>query len=182
MRLFTCIDIPAYIKVALTDSLGKMRMGNCNVSSAENMHITLNFMDDVEDKLLDRIKEGIDGVSFGGFDVEIKGLGIFEDKLHGILFANVHDENSACSRLQKNLREMLTNIGIETSSRSYTPHVTLARCTKIGDKLRDIVKNSNEGFGKFSVGSFALKKSVLASDGAVHSVLYEKRATSPAPR
>jgi len=124
-RLFTGLEVPAEIGFAL--SLKRGGLMGARWIDAENYHITLRFVGDVDNKTADEIGDGLDRLSNSlAFDIRLSHLGVFGGDKPRSLFAGV-DMNEPLSRLQAAQERVLQRLGLPPEGRKFTPHVTLAR-------------------------------------------------------
>lgn len=124
-RLFTGLEVPAEIGFAL--SLKRGGLMGARWIDAENYHITLRFIGDVDNKTADEIGDGLDRLSNSlAFDIRLSHLGVFGGDKPRSLYAGV-DMNEPLSRLQAAQERVLQRLGLPPEGRKFTPHVTLAR-------------------------------------------------------
>lgn len=124
-RLFTGLEVPAEIGFAL--SLKRGGLMGARWIDAENYHITLRFIGDVDNKTADEIGDGLDRLSNSlSFDIRLSHLGVFGSDKPRSLYAGV-DMNEPLSRLQAAQERVLQRLGLPAEGRKFTPHVTLAR-------------------------------------------------------
>ena len=92
-----------------------------------------NVQDDQMEKAKDVIKETLKSnvKLMKKFDVEVKGLGSFGDR---VVFAEVGAGADVLKELNKVFSEAFKISGFEVDSRSYTPHITIMKGGKITKK------------------------------------------------
>lgn len=131
---------------------------------AENYHITLRFIGDVDERMASEAAETLGEIRRSGFPVALDSLSWFGGDKPRAIVAKVKAE-PALMDLQAEQERRLRRIGIEPETRKYTPHVTLAR-------LR--------GAGQAAVANYLATRGVLISDSftAERFVLYSARAGS----
>lgn len=182
MRLFIAVDIPREVKRSLLDISKEFEVSGI-VSVKENaLHITLQFLGDVEEKIFPDIKDALEKIKFGRFRADVKGISYFEPGFIKVIFAGIATGSEELKSLYKNLGVELSQIGlVYKKERSYKPHITIARVKKAKDQaliLSKINKYSDFDFGSFEASSFILKSSVLTGDGPVYRDLYENKSRS----
>jgi 2'-5' RNA ligase len=123
-RLFTALEIPADIG----QSLAMMRGGlpGARWIDAENYHLTLRFIGDIDDVLAGDVALMLGRVRRGAFDVRIDELVSFGGRKPRAVVAAVSPV-PALMELQAEHERLLQRLGLEPEGRKYTPHITLAR-------------------------------------------------------
>ncbi len=125
LRLFTAIDPPAAIKQQLL--LLRRSMIGARWQKADQMHITVNFIGEVENSFLPEIKEALASVKAGPLALNFNGVDYFGSKRQPrILFAKI-EPNQELKKLNKQINNALLEIDIKTDRQKFKPHVTLAR-------------------------------------------------------
>ncbi|MBI2164648.1 MAG: RNA 2',3'-cyclic phosphodiesterase, partial [candidate division NC10 bacterium] len=68
MRLFVAVNLPSEVRERLAAVQDRLRRAQADVSwvRAENIHVTLKFLGDVEAKRLERIRPALAGVARAG--------------------------------------------------------------------------------------------------------------------
>lgn len=97
MRLFICIDL-GKDQLDIVEMLKKRLEGESikgRFAKPEHMHLTLNFIGEIEDEKLRDVIEVMDRVYFSGFDIHMSGLGWFH-KRSGKIYWVLQKENSRC--------------------------------------------------------------------------------------
>ncbi len=182
MRLFIAIDVPEEIKekAERINQEIKALPGSFTFVDKEAMHITLNFIGEVDDSLAKNAIKALDEVSFFPFEVALKGLSYFSPSFIRVIYIPVSEGNGELSRLFSIVGEALQNESVpyEHSNdeiNQFKAHLTMARVKYIKEKkpLLDIIAHhSNDEFGKFKVESIALKQSTLTEKGPIYKDLY----------
>jgi len=123
-RLFTGLEIPAHI----AQSLSLMRGGlpGARWIDAENYHITLRFIGDVDDRVAHEAASVLDRVRRVPFDLQIEELTAFGGRKPRALVAAIAPGRQLME-MQAEQERLLRRIGLEPEGRKYTPHITLAR-------------------------------------------------------
>jgi RNA 2',3'-cyclic 3'-phosphodiesterase len=156
-RLFTGIEIP----VEIGDRLALLRGGlpGARWIDAENYHLTLRFVGDVDMHVADEIADTLGRVNRNGFDLRIDGLTSLGTKKPHAIVARI-GTSRALSELQAEHERLMQRIGLPAEQRKYLPHVTLARLR--GGSTQDIATYLSAR-GGFSTESFPVDRFVLFS-------------------
>jgi 2'-5' RNA ligase len=156
------------------------RLGEANadikVVSPDNLHVTLKFLGDTEERLIPEISKimarCVSGIK--PFDIEFRGLGAFPS-VSRISVVWVGMQNAEIlSEISQRLDDSLAILGFAREKRTFSPHLTLARVRSprgIGEIQRIITEEKSTDYGKLTVDSIHLKKSVLTPQGPVYSTV-----------
>lgn len=123
-RLFTALEIPRDAAMSLSFLRGGLP--SARWIDAENYHLTLRFIGDIEARLADEIVAALDRVSRAPFPVTLRGLGAFGGKKPHSVYADV-EPSRPLDLLQGEIDRILQRLGVPADPRRFTPHVTLAR-------------------------------------------------------
>jgi 2'-5' RNA ligase len=81
LRCFIAIEIPAIIKKSISDIINRLKQSGSDVKwvSAENIHITLQFLGETEESLIPDIKGALYKIlaSYSPFYIKIADVGCF---------------------------------------------------------------------------------------------------------
>jgi 2'-5' RNA ligase len=124
-RLFLALDLPDDIDFALQLVAGGIQ--GARWQSAEQLHLTLHFLDEVEGRELRALISALDDLEADAFDLELRGVGVFPPRgLPRTLWVGVADPNPV-RLLHRRCARIIDAIGLDRDHRKYTPHVTIAR-------------------------------------------------------
>lgn len=174
MRVFVGIPLPEDIR----ERLGGLCSGlpSARWVSAENMHITLRFIGEIDEVVVEDVDASLSEIRMPAFPISICNLGCFERgrKVHTI-WAGV-EETETIGRLHEKVDIALVRTGFEPEGRKFKPHITLARirgrvpARRIGEYLQVC-----DGFfaGPFVADRFTLFRSHLGRGGAFYERLVD---------
>ena len=180
LRLFIAIELPSNIIDGLRNVQEELKDKSNKPSWAkpENIHLTLKFLGDIETNKIDsmvNILEGIAGKSFS-FEISVKGVGTFPAAgTPRVIWVGI-EENKDMLQLYNNIEEGLAALGFEKERRDFKPHLTLGRIKFLNDRAglrRGLEKVAGLNLARFAVAGFALFKSTLTPEGAIHTKLKE---------
>jgi len=169
-RLFVAIDLPPDIVAQLQGLC--CGLPGARWVAAEQMHLTLRFIGEVDGGVFQDIKEGLADIETGGFALQVKGLGFFPPrKTPRVLWAGIAPVGQV-SALRRRIDNVLLGLGLEPEGRKYSPHITLARLhdTPLARLGRFLAGNSLFATQEFPVSEFHLYSSELTSKGAFHAI------------
>lgn len=167
-RLFVAIRPPAAIRTILRDAMHGVR--GVRWQNDDQLHLTLRFIGEVDRHQANDVAAVLGGIHHLAFPIALSGVGRFERRGQGALWAGVapHDQ---LRQLHKKIDQACIRVGIEPESRAYHPHITLARFSRGSGPIDGFVEASG-GLASppFMVDGFVLFESHLKSDGALYSV------------
>lgn len=125
MRVFVAIDLPKDAK----EKLKNVKMGHAKFHRypAANLHLTLKFIGEVSDELLEQIKEQLDTINFSSFPLSFKALGHFHPHRRGTPIWMGVENNEELMKLQAKVEEVLQDLELKMDKMKFTPHLTLGR-------------------------------------------------------
>lgn len=164
-RLFVAIKPPESVLDLLIDTMDGI--DNARWQSDEQLHLTLRFVGEVDSPRANDLADALGEVRGAPFDLAMRGTGVFEKKgrVH-TLWAGLAP-SPALLALQKRIESACRSVGLPPETRSFAPHVTLARLSggagAVGPYLSQWGDLSSP---PFTVGQFILFESTLSSHGA----------------
>lgn len=167
IRLFTAIEIPETVRTRLSFLQGGVP--GARWSPADNLHLTLRFIGEVDEAVANDIDDMLSGLRAPTFDLTLKGAGEFGGRDPHALWVGVAP-NEALMRLAAKIESALQRMGLPAETRKYSPHVTLARLRDAPlAKVRAFLA-SHAAFdsGPFAVRAFALFSSYPSSNGSLY--------------
>lgn len=168
IRLFVALSLPDDV----ADPLAMLQTGvpGARWSSRAQLHLTLRFIGEVDERLAADIDDALSLISAPGFTLELKGVGEFGGKHPHALWAGVRP-NDALKHLQRKIETALQRIDLPAEERKFTPHVTLAylRATPQGHVMDFLTDHALYASRPFAVESFALYSSALSANGSIYT-------------
>jgi 2'-5' RNA ligase len=166
-RLFVAIRPPEPIRDLLVDAMDDSP--ELRWVSDEQLHLTLRFIGEVEGTLADDIAGSLSRISFPAFELAISGVGRFDQRSGGALWAGVTPRRPV-AELAAKIDRACVAAGLEPERRAFHPHITLARYGRHSARAaRDFErKHSDLSSPPFAVERFILFESRLSRHGAYH--------------
>jgi len=182
IRTFVAVDINHNIREYIHKTIEKYKkIGGIRWVAKENIHITLYFFGNVEEKILPLIREVVENAvsMVEPFSVEISGISAFPSLSRPRVFwVGVKNPGGELSVIYKNVVNGLKGIelsgtGIEIENRDYTPHLTLGRVKGKFDRglIDNLEEEGRKNFGTLLVDSVVLYRSILGREGPVYNAL-----------
>lgn len=182
MRAFVAIDIPDPVRDALEAVQEALPFGK--LSDPEQFHVTLAFLGEQPDDLVEAAHFALEEVRFPAFSLQLQGLDIFRGQ--GVLWAGLRDSTQIAA-LQSKVLSALYGAGLALERRRFRPHVTLARLPRMTPEEEARLAGVMARWDSFpsppiEVEDFALYSSRLTQTRAIHEELarYPLAGTAPA--
>jgi 2'-5' RNA ligase len=180
LRSFIAIELPDTVKAALLSLQQELKTCGAGVRwvKPEGVHLTLKFLGDIEEKLVDGIVETLKGTcrKFQKFNCEVRGVGVFPGiKVPRVLWAGIEDHDKL-KLIQQEIDTGMSSLGFEREGRKFTPHLTLGRFRTSEGKMAllnkmQVYKELNLGI--IDVNHISLMKSDLGPAGAKYTRIAE---------
>lgn len=140
---------------------------------ANQLHFTLMFLGEINDAMLESIKNKLSDMKFEPIQVTYTGVGVFPNaKFVRVIWIGVDDDSaSKLINLAKEVESRLNELGFR-SDKPFQPHITLFR---VKDKIRnfDVITGFREKqFGTDTLSVVKVKKSDLTPQGPIYSDLF----------
>lgn len=163
MRAFIGIRLDEAIdSISLIIKDLKLKDKYANYTSLKNIHITLEFLGEIDKDDIPIIEEIFSTISRKSFEILLDGV----TKLRDMIIIRV-SENEELIALQADLKKTLKNNNITTQDREYFPHVTLARKSSLRVDL-DYRK-------RVKINEIILFSSKRINDNLVHTPILTKK-------
>jgi RNA 2',3'-cyclic 3'-phosphodiesterase len=175
MRVFIGIDLPKEIKEYLYDISTHFLdiKGKIKYVSKENFHITLKFLDEVNEQTLNNLILALDKITYKEMNLKLERLGFFPNERHfKVLWLGISPEEEIFD-IHKIVDFSLSKYF--TVEKNFLGHITIARINFVEQKNRfiEISKKINIEKKEFKVNSFKLFKSTLVPSGPIYEVIKE---------
>ena len=177
-RIFIAIDISdaarrvcaAHIE-QLRRQFPKVRVG---WERPEKLHITLKFLGDAADGLVDDIVQNVGEVAAesGRFQLRVSGAGVFPGaSWPRILWIGVDDLSDATTELNRRVENVCELLGFVKEQKRFHPHITIGRMREPKPALAKAHIASAIEPVEFAVDSIVVYESKLLPTGSVYSVI-----------
>ncbi len=173
VRCFVALELPEDVKSFVGAVASQLRRRiDAKWVSAQGMHLTLKFLGDVPASAIPSIAKALEQplTVTGPIQLKVEGLGCFPNvKRPRVIWLGITDPQSALQPLVQKIEESLAPLGFPCETRSFKPHLTLARMRSARDlsKDLDVIMQRQIATGPFfSISSAVLFESVLKPQGA----------------
>ena len=180
LRLFVAVPVPDPVARFLKDIRGRLETPEMNIRWApvKNIHLTLQFLGDVETAAVASITDQMDAAAgaVAPFSIAAKGVGGFPTlRRFRILWVGLDDEKQHLTAIQSALASRLETIGFTRERRRFHPHLTIGRARqpidgrRLGQRLPTLADCSSE---PLPVDRICLFASQLKPGGADYTCLH----------
>ena len=164
-RLFVAIRPPEDIRDLLIDAMDDS--ADFRWQDDEQLHLTLRFIGEVEGPLATDLADELRRIRSAPLQLRIAGVGRFEQRNSGALWAAVQPKAPLVTLAAK-VERVCQSVGLETERRVFHPHITLARWK--GRRSREVhdflARERGLASPPFAVDAFSLFESRLSRHGA----------------
>jgi len=173
-RSFIAINLPPELKVKIREIILKLKKINPDYAikwvEPENLHLTLHFFGDLNEKQIAQVEEGIEEITkhIDSFKMKTGKFGCFPNEENPrVIFIELKDTKTI-HNLVGQLEVMLQNLGYKVDTRPWQAHITLGR-------VKNRIKYRTNGIELeptvFDVKSIELMESQLTPAGSIYSVI-----------
>ncbi|MBK5112989.1 MAG: RNA 2',3'-cyclic phosphodiesterase [Candidatus Heimdallarchaeota archaeon] len=184
VRAFFAVDLEdEAIKKKITDIQSQLTLPDTRIAFVipENLHFTMKFIGDLEEKLIPEIQTAAEKIKFNSFEMDLNGLGCLPNLSYiNAIYVGVTKGFTELSKLASKIEDLSGQFNFKKENRPFRAHLTIGRVKRIQDKdplINKLKENEKTEFGKIIVNSFKLKKSVRTPDGPVYTNLFEVKST-----
>lgn len=173
-RLFVAVPFPGSLWDKFVDVRARFAGEALKWVPAENLHLTLKFLGDVQDDRLPAACAATRRAASGpAFDVAWEGLGVFPSaRRPDVVWVGAGAGRAPLERLAARVEAAFVEAGFAPESRPFHAHLTLAR-VKRGRPLEGLEASdwAAAKFGADAVREIALMRSDLRPSGPVYQAV-----------
>ena len=164
-RLFVAIRPPEAIRDLLIDAMDDSP--DFRWQQDEQLHLTLRFIGEVDRPVAEDLAAALAHVQPGKFELRIAGVGRFEQRSSGALWAGV-EPTAPVAALAAKVERVCQAVGLDPERRAFHPHITLARWRgrRSYETVAYLQRHAGLGSEAFTVDGFSLFESHLSRHGA----------------
>ena len=180
MRLFLACPLPPQAEKELDKVVHtlKERDGAVRWVATRNIHLTLRFLGDTDERLVGDISRKIDIIAgqFQVVETAISKLGAFPNpRRPRIIWAGLERGTEVLSQVAAATELAVQDLGFEAESKGFKPHLTLGRIRDRGNPSQ--LMNFMDGFQLAPIAvrfdRIVLFKSTLTPTGPIYERLHE---------
>lgn len=178
IRTFIAVEMPQNIKMELDKLITSFRGGGSGIRwvRAENMHITLRFLGDIEQDAVPGLAENIKSKtdSFGRFDLALSGLGGFPNlRRPRVIWVGAGSGEDKLRDLAAKVEAACGESRFGKADKPFNSHLTIGR-VKFSRGLDDIlgkIEKTPFETAPFEVSAVTIFKSDLSPAGPKYTPL-----------
>ncbi len=180
MRTFVAIDINEEIREIAKEVMDKLQnIGfKANWSKPENLHLTLFFMGEMDERSVDFMSQALNKRMYGfpSFSTSLNGFGYFKFKNSPrVLFLKLESTKS----LQKMYLEMKSELNKHKikydDQGNFVPHITLGRVKEYPDNWEEQVSQIEIPKVALVIDGFTVYSSTLTPQGPIYKWIYKSK-------
>ena len=163
-RLFVAIRPPEEIRDLLIDAMDDSP--ELRWVGDEQLHLTLRFIGEVERPVANDLAAALGKLRFEHFELSINGVGRFDQRKGGALWAGIKPKQPVAALAAK-VERICQEVELEPERRAFHPHITLARWRGRSSRAADAFVGHAQGLSShaFAVARFILFESRLSRHG-----------------
>ena len=171
-RLFVAIRPPEPIRDLLVDAMDDSPA--LRWVGDDNLHLTLRFIGEVERPVATDIATALSRIRSDGFDLKLAGLGSFDRRNGGALWAAVAPREPVAALAAK-VERACVSAGVAAERRAFHPHITIARYGRDSQRHAEDFAKRQAALASppFRVDRFTLFESHLSRHGALYDEVAE---------
>ena len=156
MRAFIAYELPKEMKDEIYKRIPKFE--GIKYVSKENLHITIKFLGDVDDKEINEYKNILNSMNFNKIQAKLGGIGFFPSRnFIRVVWVGV----------EGNFEDIIDSLKLK----DFIPHITVGRVKR---KLNEeeIEKFEKIKFNKiFEIKYLTIYKSILTQNGPIYDII-----------
>lgn len=179
IRTFLSLNLNSSLKEKISEIQKKLQVylkeHAIKWENPEKFHLTLRFFGDIEENSAEQLKNDLEirDFDFEALTFHSSGISFFPNpKRPNVVFIELKEDGNNTNQLLSRIDEVINRYGIKPDKK-FVAHITMGRFRR---ENRSSIRIENlPDFEPFEVlfPGFYLMKSVLNTNGAVHSVLKE---------
>ena len=169
-RLFVALRPPQPIRDLLLDAMDEG--ADFRWQDDEQLHLTLRFVGEVERPVANDLADALRQIRSPPLELRIAGVGRFEQRSSGALWAGV-EPKTPLAALAAKVERVCQFVGLQPERRAFHPHITLARWK--GRRTREVQafleRRRSLCSQVFEINRFILFESRLSRHGAHYEAI-----------
>ncbi|APE28372.1 RNA 2',3'-cyclic phosphodiesterase [Aurantiacibacter gangjinensis] len=171
-RLFVALGLPDRVSEPLLDAMEGVP--GARWQDADNLHITLRFIGEVDRHLEADIVAALSSIAFLPLEVRLSGVGHFEGAKRARAIWAAVEPNGELDLLQMRVEMACRRAGCAPVTRKFVPHVTLARLSAGSGPLESwLHANGKLAPPAWTARSFSLFESDLTPNGPIYTEIQQ---------
>lgn len=188
MRAFIAIEISEEIRNALRQVQSHLKYAGADVKwvNKDNIHLTLKFLGEIDEKKADEVKSSLDAVAkeTRKFEISLKDIGVFPKiDFPRVVWVGLDKGAGESTELAKKVDEELSKIGFQKETRPFASHLTIGRVRSsknkqaLKEKILSMDSPKPTAQSPQPINSVTLFQSTLTPKGSIYTKLHEAKLT-----
>lgn len=174
-RCFIALETPPAVHSSLRERLASFARGTgINWVKPENLHLTLLFLGDVEDRQIKELDTVLAEITAGCQPIRMamQGLELFPAREPRLVWASLKAADDAVFRLHKSMLRTARELEIDADAKPLKLHITLGRIkSPQNPTFESQILGSTVDIEEHEYSRVTLYRSVLKPDGPVYHPL-----------
>ncbi len=178
MRTFLAVDIDEAARRAI--ELARRQLDPPPAAlrwvESDNLHVTLNFLGEIGDEMLHEVCDLVSEVAadHDPFDFTVGGITLEPRHKPHMFWVGVGDASGAMAALQRDVTSALAGAGFRAETRTFRPHLTLARLKFVRhphELVNHVSPFAETIFGACHADCVSVYTSELSSEGSKYTAI-----------
>ncbi len=173
VRAFLAYELSDDIRSGLSKAQDLLRGCSARLTfvAPAQIHVTIKFLGEVEDRKLPALIEALKGTEFTPFAAKAGRVTVNSPRRPFTVWSGIDDGGNG-ALLRDRVEDLLAPLGFPRETRPFTAHATVARVKRYDPSLMTALQNlGTRTYGECTVAAMNLKKSTLTSAGPVYEDL-----------
>lgn len=175
MRSFIAVKISPAQREKLADLIRSLKKSGTDVKwvKPENLHVTLKFLGEVDEKGLPNIFDSLEKslTNEQSFQFNLKDLGCFPN-LHRprVIWVGIEQGINSLKSLAGLIDDCMLGFGFEKEKRGFSPHLTIGRVksTRLIERLTGMFKSVSFATEIYTIDEVIFYQSILRREGPTY--------------
>lgn len=167
IRTFVALEVSKDVRSRTHRMIGRLRQSGAaaNWVEPENLHLTLNFLGDVDDRRVNEVCQAAKEVARNHepFEVKLRGVDAFPRlQAPRVMWAGVEVGGEQVEQLQRELTTAFRDLGFPKERGKFVPHLTIGRLRRgksANESLRSLLAKHHD----FDAGTALIEEMVVFS-------------------
>ncbi|MCX7013080.1 MAG: RNA 2',3'-cyclic phosphodiesterase [Candidatus Sumerlaeota bacterium] len=185
IRAFLAVEISEETRRGVADLLERLRKGiaftgaDPSWSRPESMHVTIQFLGQIEETMVDRIDAALrpSCAALPPFEFGVRGVGVFPSQQRPrVVWVGVKKADDEMQHLHAVVETRMAELGFPREERAFHPHLTLARLKSgrgAAAMMKILLEYGRHWCGDSRAEKLVLFQSQLDPKGAIYTRLRE---------
>lgn len=179
MRLFIALNLSNDVKNQAKEikNILKENSRQGKFVNEDYMHITIEFLGEIEEDKVDLIRNLMDEIEFKPFTLKLTKIGYFKRRDGNIFWIGM-EKNDTLLTIHDSLHKRLKEKGFKIEDRDFNSHLTLGRRVKLKDGFDIDTLNSHVEKIEIHINSIDLMKSEFTDGKLRYSIIHSNKGKS----